>query len=267
MYDNEEARSISFLVFEDLSNVTKADILSKSNLTIENEDLIKLENCLQRLLSGEPVQYILGSAYFLGRRFFVNDQVLIPRQETEELVQWILHSREERNSILDIGTGTGIIPISLMLADGSISATGWDISNASLAIAKKNSQKFQVDVDFLSVDVLQPLEIKKKYDIIISNPPYITESEKTGMPLNVLEFEPEIALFVPNNDPLLFYRRISKIAKESLENGGLLFFEINERFGREVYELLEESGFSKIELREDLNGKDRMIRAEINQGN
>jgi len=221
---------------------------------------------VNRLIQFEPIKYILGETEFYGLRLKVNPAVLIPRPETEELVDWIIHDCNVQNPvILDIGTGSGCIPIAL--SKNLIGATieSWDISNEALMVARMNAEINKVNIDFIYADVLRlthPAQ-KQEFDIIVSNPPYITESEQLLMLKNVLDYEPHVALFVPTADPLIFYRKIADIAITQLNSGGKLFFEINEQFGNETADLLSLKGFKNIVLRKDINGKNRMIKAEF----
>jgi len=198
--------------------------------------------------------------------FEVNQHVLIPRPETEELIRWIL-SREDKakiKSILDIGTGSGCIPIILANSLTNAKVTSIDISKTALEVAKRNAVKNNVDINFLQDDILQTKVLEENYDIIVSNPPYVRESEKTAMNNNVLKFEPEIALFVTDKDPLIFYRHIASLAIRSLKTDGILYFEINQYLGAALCKILDDLGFENIELRKDMYGADRMIRAMKN---
>ena len=223
---------------------------------------------LNELSTGKPIQYILGKTEFYGLPFLVNPSVLIPRPETEELVDWAINSlkTEINNSahIIDIGTGSGCIAISIKkhLPDFKVSAI--DISATAIQTATKNAKLNQVEVEFSEEDILNPKATKtKKYKVIISNPPYVTLLDKRQMHTNVTDFEPHNALFVSDDDPLIFYRFIAKFAIKHLDQNGLLFFEINESYGQETVNLLDELGFKEISLRKDLSGKDRMLKAML----
>jgi release factor glutamine methyltransferase len=232
------------------------------------QQIEKLSNILTRLQTGEPVQYILGHTEFYGLIFKVNPSVLIPRPETEELVEWVLNSKVKNQkskvtTILDIGTGSGCIAISLKknLPEAKVSAI--DISTDALQTAKQNAELNEVDVNFIHQDILNinpEIEIPNS-EIIISNPPYVTLHAKTRMHTNVTDFEPHTALFVPENDPLIFYKAIADFAIENLIPNGLLFFEINENLGKKTVAMLESKGFKNVELRTDMSGRDRMIKA------
>jgi release factor glutamine methyltransferase len=222
-----------------------------------------VEKALERLKNHEPIQYVLGKTEFFGLPFGVNSSVLVPRPETEELVQWLLEeSYMPGMRILDVGTGSGCIAISIKKEWPEANVWGWDISTTALETANQNARLNQVDVHFEQQDILT-LEWKApvRFHIIVSNPPYVRLLEKGQMDKNVLAYEPSTALFVPDNDALLFYRVIARFARKALEPGGLLFFEINQAFGAEVVGLLEGEGFREVVLRPDLSGRDRMIRA------
>ena len=223
-----------------------------------------LNSFIEKLKIFTPIQYVLGECEFMGLRFEVDPSVLIPRPETEELVEWILASQNNTNSvsILDIGTGSGCIAVSLKCMLPKAFVTAYDLSNDALALARKNAEINEVTVDFRQQDILQPETENGEWDIIVSNPPYIPNAEKVEIQSNVLNFEPHLALFVPDNDPLLFYRKIIEFAAMHLKAGGQLFFEIHRDRGQEVMQLLSEAGFAEIELRKDLSGNDRMLKAE-----
>jgi len=212
-----------------------------------------------------PIQYILGETEFYGLPFRVNDSVLIPRPETEELVDWIRseNNRNEALNILDIGTGSGCIAIALKHEFPNAAVEAFDISDKALETARSNAGLNKLDVEFSKVDILNVADQSKKWDIIASNPPYIPELEKSEIEANVLEHEPHLALFVPDNDPLLFYRHIALFAKKQLNPNGKLYFEIHRDYGKECMELLASLGFSEIELRKDISGNNRMIRSVI----
>lgn len=232
---------------------------------LENEKLTKaqarsINNIIKRLRAYEPIQHITGETEFFGLPFIVNRHVLIPRPETEELVELILNENNKKKpAILDIGTGSGAIAIALAkkLEDAKVSA--WDISKDALLIAKANAGKNAVNISFQTVDVLLDYPCDKKYDIIVSNPPYIMESEKKSMEKNVLDYEPHLALFVPDNKALIFYERIADIALKTLNPEGKLYFEINQALGKETVKILADKGFSNIVLHQDISKNDRMI--------
>lgn len=254
-------------LIEHLTGTKKTDRISQSNkeLTPEQEDLLK--GYLERLLQYEPIQYVLNEAWFCGLRFFVDKHVLIPRPETEELVEWIIAGCKFPISeliILEIGSGSGCIPIALKRRLGKAEVWSCDVSTDALEIAEKNAKNLGVEVNFLQMDFLSETEREKlpAFDIIVSNPPYITWRERYGMRANVLEYEPAKALFVPDNDPLVFYKAIADFGKNHLKPNGSIYTEINESLGSLTQRLFEENGFI-TELKKDISDKDRMIRAKI----
>ncbi|MEQ8237709.1 MAG: peptide chain release factor N(5)-glutamine methyltransferase [Cyclobacteriaceae bacterium] len=256
-----EAEQLINIAFEDALGISRIDRQTKNPELDETQTSI-MADIQQRLLNQEPIQQIVGKAQFFGYEFLINQHCLIPRPETEELVQLIIKSTKEPSSILDIGTGSGCIPIALKksLRESTISAI--DISRDALDVARKNAEKLAVDIDFQLQDIL--IEgLEKKYTVIVSNPPYIPISDKKKMSKNVLEYEPEIALFVANEDPLIFYRRIAQLGRKHLLNNGQLYFEIHENYGQEVAALLSDLNYQTIEVHQDLNGKDRMISAKF----
>ncbi|RFZ94442.1 peptide chain release factor N(5)-glutamine methyltransferase [Mucilaginibacter conchicola] len=273
LYDPREAEAIAMLVLEELTGLSRASIKAFDNDDITAEALEKLYPILEELKTGKPVQYILGTAEFYGLSFLVTPATLIPRPETEELVSWILETSQNSKfkiqkalRILDIGTGTGCIPITLKknLRDADVSAI--DISADALKTAKENALINDVDVSFFEVDILsqdtyQP--INSRYDIIVSNPPYVTPSDKLQMHTNVTDFEPHTALFVTQEDPLIFYRTIADFAVQNLVQKGHLYFEINEAYGQHTIDMLASKGFTDIELRQDMSSRDRMIKATL----
>lgn len=235
-------------------------LVSDKSLTPEQAE--ELSSILKRLESYEPIQYILGETEFFGLTFFVNEGVLIPRPETEELVEIILNENQKSKlRVLDIGTGSGAIAIALAKHMNNASLSAWDFSEKALNVAITNSRSNRVDVDFSLIDVLIDYPNNKKFDIIVSNPPYIEEKEKETMEQNVLAYEPHSALFVPDNEALLFYERIADIALDILTEKGKLYFEINQAKGTETVQMLEQKGFIDITLLQDLNKNDRMVRA------
>ena len=266
IYSSGEAKAIARRVFEDALHITSVDFFLKSKSIADSATQIKLEEIIIKLLRHEPIQYITGIADFYGLKLKVNPAVLIPRPETEELVKWIIIDLKESvkiktSSILDIGTGSGCIAIALKkyISDATISAM--DISTVALSLAKENAAINKADVNFIERDILSdnPSDASK-YDIIVSNPPYITQTEKSKMSPNVLNYEPHSALFVQDNNALQFYKAISQYALNHLNTNGNLYFEINESLGKEVTQLLADYSFQNIILRKDINGKDRMIR-------
>ena len=261
VYLSDEARFISRWIVEELYRVSPTDIALDITLGNDGGKDEKLHGIIERLLRNEPIQYILGKAYFFGRVFFVSPDVLIPRQETEELVSMIRDETKGRPcSVLDIGTGSGCIAITLSLELKEARVYACDISGKALSLAVKNRDNLSSTVDFFQLDILQEQLPEKEYDIIVSNPPYVRESEKALLHKNVLDYEPGQALFVPDDDPLLFYREIASQASYKLTDTGTLYFEINEALGTELIEMLLKLQFSAV-LRKDLNGKERFIKA------
>lgn len=264
VYEPGEARSIARIVFEDALRVY--DVQSKAPLFDIQQHL--LNDIQQRLLQHEPIQYILGQADFYGLKLKVNRNVLIPRQETEELVYWILETiqkeiKQSTLKILDIGTGSGCIPITLQKKMPQLDVTAIDISPEALEIATINATVNKVTTTLIQLDIINRNNWKtlEQYDIIVSNPPYIPQQEKVLMSPNVTHFEPELALFVSDENPLLFYDTIADFAKEHSNNNGYLFFECNEYNAEQVLQLLENKGFQRGILQKDMNGKQRMVRA------
>ena len=264
LYPSEEIQSFFNIFSEKYLNISRIEIALNPERVISEEVSEKYQKALLRLKNHEPVQYIIGETEFFGLPFKVNKHTLIPRPETEELVDWIL-SEKTINTILDIGTGSGCIAISLAkdLPDSKISAL--DISDEALKIAHENAEMNKVEVDFFQADILNTKTLPKKYDIIVSNPPYVRELEKKQMQRNVLKFEPNSALYVNDNDPLLFYRVISHLAKKHLQPNGKLFFEINEYLADKLIQLLRREGFQNIQVKKDIFGKDRMIKCSLNE--
>lgn len=267
LHGASEARAIVYALLEDVFGLSKTDVLLGRFEGLSAEEKARFTACATRLSKGEPLQYVVGEAPFGNLRFEVTPATLIPRPETLELVEWIAAEEKHRTSLrlLDIGTGTGCIAISIvtMLPQANVSA--WDISVEALTVAERNAQRNGVKVDFKQVDVLAVKEAET-YDCIVSNPPYICEAEKAEMTDSVLLHEPHTALFVPNNDPLRFYRAIAQLALSSLSPGGTLYFEINRAYGAETCGMLRELGFVDVELRQDFYGNDRMVRANALRG-
>lgn len=261
LIDLDEQGPIAQLLLEEICN--REDLLINKEIKISADRISELVACAKRINGGEPVQHVLGFAWFADNQFKVTPDVLIPRQETEELVALVSAKIKPGMTVLDIGTGSGIIPITLSLSHPTVHFTGWDISKKALEVATVNSENLGGKVHFESVDILDNPPLSK-FDIIISNPPYVMESENKTMSKTVLDYDPKLALFVPDEDPLLFYRAISNYAQKNLNPEGRLFFEINEKFGPQIKELLMESGFREVRVIKDLNGKDRMVSGIIN---
>lgn len=265
IYDDREAQMITDMVMEKLTGWDKIHIFLKKDELLDSSQIYLLEKWEKELLAHRPIQYVIGEAWFMNFPFFVAEGVLIPRPETEELVFWISETikGKEDAKVLDIGTGSGCIAISLSKLNPALSVWAVDKSNEALHIAEQNNTNLNASVRFKELDILETdnLDFARSLYVIVSNPPYIKELERKDMQENVLAYEPEMALFVPDNDPLLFYRKIAELARKSLCSGGFLFFEINEKFGKEVVNLLSFLGFKDIELKKDLQGKDRMVKA------
>ena len=271
IYDANEANSLCMMALESILNISSAKIKAFPETEIATPDSERITNILTRLATGEPIQYILGHTEFYGLTFRVNPSVLIPRPETEELVDWAIKcwqlaagGWQAPFNILDIGTGSGCIPIIMKKNLPSADVSAVDISEEALRTAKENAGVNKVDINFIQDDILNPTNhalLTTRYSLLISNPPYVTLEDKKLMHTNVTDFEPHTALFVPEDDPLIFYKAIADFASTHLEKAGLLFFEINEAYGKQIVELLNGKHFINIDLRKDLSGKDRMIRA------
>ncbi len=263
IYPETEIRSFCFLIVEKLTGLTKTQIILNKNTLFSTEQRHEVENFIEKLKKFIPIQYILGETEFYGLPFYVNESVLIPRPETEELVDWIQKENNKTKvySILDIGTGSGCIAISLKNEFKNACIDAFDISESALQTARTNSELNKTKINFSLVDILKVPIIDLKWDIIVSNPPYIPEKEKIEIEPNVLNNEPHQALFVPNNDPLIFYRHIALFAKKHLNTNGKLYFEVHRDYGKLCTNLLTSMGFEKVELRKDISGNDRMIRA------
>ncbi|MFM6976618.1 MAG: peptide chain release factor N(5)-glutamine methyltransferase [Sphingobacteriaceae bacterium] len=265
LYEEAEAKNIFFLMVKQVTGWGKAHYLLNKQEEIPLSRDEKMKAILIVLQSGKPIQYILGETEFFGLRFKVNPSVLIPRPETEELVQWILDSlpSDGEVALLDIGTGSGCIPIALKHQLPQAKIFALDISETALATAKMNAEANRTAIQFIQQDILNPSDdlFAEKLDVIVSNPPYVRVAEQSLMRSNVLAFEPHTALFVPDDDALIFYERIADFALKNLKPGGLLFFEINEYLGEQTVELIDHKGFKNIELRKDFLGRDRMVKA------
>ena len=257
IFEDREVLSWAYLSIEHLLGYNRSDCIIYSNKCIDIQIINKLHDIIISLKSNKPIQYILGKTNFYNLNIKVNKNVLIPRKETEELVKWIL--KENFNSAIDIGTGSGCIAIALArYSHADILAI--DISKDALILAKENAIYNNVKINFMQEDILK-IDSLAKVDLIVSNPPYVLNSEKEKMSKNVLKYEPHLALFVSDEDPLLFYHKIIRIASNSLSVGGKIFFEINELFGDKLIKLLTQNGFVDIELKKDVNDRDRMIKA------
>lgn len=269
IYDDREAENISDWIFENVTGLKRWERRGNQNKELNETDSEKLKRYLDELLKHKPVQYILNEAWFYKMKFFVNENVLIPRPETEELVEWIVDDEKDnagnnskQTNIIDIGTGSGCIPISLKKELPQANITAIDISEKALLIAKKNAVELNAALEFFQLDFLKEDEWKPlwQYNIIVSNPPYIPINEIEILAKNVTDFEPEIALFVENNDPFIFYKKISKFAKSHLKETGKIYMEVHEEYAKDVKNLFENAGFIS-EIKKDIYGKERMVKA------
>lgn len=270
LYASEEVLSFFNILSEHFLNYTRLDIALKAAEIISEENQKLFQEAMIRLKQFEPIQYIIGVTEFYGLPFKVTPATLIPRPETEELVQWIVDEYEavganEAVRFLDIGTGSGCIAIALAKSLTQVDVSALDFSEQALEVAQRNAQANQAPVTFFELDILKATALPRAYDLIVSNPPYVRDLEKKMMQPNVLSFEPESALFVSDADPLLFYRKIAELAKRYLTLNGRLFFEINEYLSKELVELLESVGFSEITVKKDIFGKERMLSCRLLQ--
>jgi len=263
-FSKREIESLIFLIFEKQKGYSRTQFLLAGEEKLSKDELVIIEKIVTRLKNHEPIQYILGETEFYGLPFYSVPGVLIPRPETEELVQWIIQENKlSAPKILDIGTGTGCIAVSLRKNIPKATVMAFDISSVCIETTRRNAELNAVEVSVFEYDVLShtPEMVFPQLDIIVSNPPYVRESEKLHMQKNVLDFEPGLALFVPDEDPLLFYEHIANFALSHLSNGGTLYLEINEVFGEECQIMLQNKGLTEVILKKDINGKDRMIRS------
>jgi len=266
IYENREASTMANWVIEKQTGLNRVDRLINKHQSISDSNKLLLKKITEELLAHRPIQYVLGEAWFLKQSFFVNESVLIPRPETEELVDWIVTENAQMLGlrILDIGTGSGCIPITLKKQIPASEIISVDISTDAIAVATKNAIDLGASVRFLTMDFLNENNWNDlpQTDIIVSNPPYIKLTEKASMAQHVLDFEPSVALFVPDNDALIFYRAIAKFGKSHLSGNGAIYFEINEALGAETMALLDSNGYY-CTLKKDMQGKDRMIKAQL----
>ena len=262
-YTAGEIKALTRIIATELLGVSQMAFFLKDDIALTAGQQAQLDNAIERLKKQEPIQYILGYSDFCSLRFKVTPATLIPRPETSELVEWVASEFTGNGSILDIGTGSGCIAVSLAHKLPQSKVTAWDISNDALAVATENSKANNCPVEFKQVDILAYQPNGEQFDIIVSNPPYIKENEKNIMHSNVLDWEPHTALFVPDNDPLLFHRTIAKKGLSLLKPGGRLYFEINRAHGKETMEMLTALGYTSIEQRKDFADNDRMIRATM----
>ncbi|ELY1977930.1 peptide chain release factor N(5)-glutamine methyltransferase [Flavobacterium psychrophilum] len=268
IFDEKEIESFFYIILEAFHQLKRVDLVLSPDLKLDNIQLLQWETVLLQLKEQKPIQYILGETQFFGLPFYVNENTLIPRPETEELVEWIIKENLKINSlknlkILDIGTGSGCIAISLAKNLPNASVFAIDVSDKALATAQKNAVLNEVDITFIEKNILQTEDLNQEFDIIVSNPPYVRNLEKKEIHKNVLEYEPHLALFVEDNDSLLFYRKITELATRNLSNNGQLYFEINQYLGKETVELLEKYNFKNTTLKKDIYGNDRMIKVNF----
>ena len=275
--DEQEIESFFFILTEYLHNLKRVDVALNPNFKLSDEEVKKWNAILAQLQQEKPIQYITREAWFYGLKFEVNENTLIPRPETEELVEWIIESwklgagswkseNQKRINVLDIGTGTGCIPIALKANLPQANVFAIDVSEMALEVAKRNAELNKVEVNFIQANILEVEDLSQlpsSYNIIVSNPPYVRNLEKQEIKKNVLDYEPHLALFVEDTDALLFYRKIAQLTIKNLSPNGLLFFEINQYLGKETVELLENLGFKNIELKKDIYGNDRMVKCSI----
>lgn len=268
IYDAGEAESFFYLILEEKKQLKRIDLALHPDLDFSKEEMVVWNSILEQLKKEIPIQYLLGKTSFYGLDFEVNESVLIPRPETEELVDWIINTnlqiqKSGNLKILDIGTGSGCIAISLAKNIPNSQVYAIDVSEKALATAKKNAELNTVNVTFINQNILETEDLKQQFDIIVSNPPYVRNLEKEEIKKNVLDNEPHLALFVEDSDALIFYRKIAELAQKNLSENGQLFFEINQYLGKETIDLLEKMNFKNIELRKDIYGNDRMIKGSI----
>ncbi|MEQ9287103.1 MAG: peptide chain release factor N(5)-glutamine methyltransferase [Cyclobacteriaceae bacterium] len=260
VYPKNEGDALALMLLEKIFGTSRTDLLVNAEMEFAPENVNFLKQAIDRLLANEPIQHILGEADFYGRQFKVSADVLVPRQETEELIRLIVNENKQNEpKILDIGTGSGCIACSLAKEIAGSEVHALDVSEQALEIAKGNNHLHQARVVFSKLDVLTQELPEKGFDIIVSNPPYVLESEKATMHWNVLDFDPHLALFVDDEDPLLFYHVIADKSRASLKKGGRLYFEINEKFGSEISGLLADFAYDKVTIHQDLHGKDRFV--------
>jgi release factor glutamine methyltransferase len=263
IFDEKEIESFFYITLEAFHQMKRVDLVLHPNFEIDAMQLLQWETVLSQLKTHKPIQYILGETEFFGLPFYVNENTLIPRPETEELVEWIIkeskvESRKSKVKILDIGTGSGCIAISLAKNLPNAQVYAIDVSEKALATAKKNAERNNVDVTFWNKNILEVENLDEDFDIIVSNPPYVRNLEKAEINKNVLEYEPHLALFVEDEDALIFYRKITALATKNLFENGQLYFEINQYLGAGMISLLQKYNFKNIELRKDIYGNDRM---------
>ena len=256
LYNKDEASSLYYMLCEEVLSIPKSKLIIAEDMDLTIEKTNQLYNCLERLKKHEPIQYVLGKTKFCNLNFSVNESVLIPRPETEELVNIILKNELGNKTVLDIGSGSGCIAVSLAKHSPKAKVTALDICKDAIELSQRNAKENDVNLEFINADILN-YKSDKKYDIIVSNPPYVFESQRKHMSKNVLDYEPELALFVKNDDPLQFYKAILDFAKNSLNKNGEIYFEINESYKDKIMELVNNYGYSNVDCKLDVFGKYR----------
>ncbi|NIJ44951.1 release factor glutamine methyltransferase [Wenyingzhuangia heitensis] len=264
-YPKTELDSFFKIILEDVLKLSKIDFALEPNSTISDQKSDEIDDIIKGLEQHQPIQHLIGFTEFMDLKLEVNQHVLIPRPETEELVHWIVDDFKNNTPIdvLDIGTGSGCIPIALSTNMKNANVSTIDVSIKAIATAKRNATTNNATIQFIHQDILATKKLTNQYDVIVSNPPYVRDLEKIEIQKNVLNFEPHLALFVSNDDPLVFYRHIAQLAKTALKPNGILYYEINQYLGKETVELLQNLGFKNIELKKDVFGNDRMIKASF----
>ncbi len=263
LYNQSEVESFVSLLLYKIGKIDSVQRLISDNIIFSHEQTIRLNDAIARLKKYEPIQYILGETEFYGLTLKTDSRALIPRPETEELVDWILHEYPNAQTVLDICTGSGCIAIGLAAQLPASKVDAIDISCDAIDLAKENADLNNTQICFYQADILSTDNLPQKYDIIVSNPPYITISEKTDMMPNVLDYEPDLALFVANENPIVFYKKIADLATTYLNENGMLFVEINRKFGNDIVSFLRDKGFHNIVLKKDISGNDRFIKCGI----
>ncbi len=266
-YSEAEINTFGYLLLEKLTRFSKTQLLADKSLKLSDNQQELAAHYIERLAKHEPIQYILGETEFYGLKFKVNPSVLIPRPETEELVEWVINSlpadSSQKKHLLDIGTGSGCIAVSLKKKLPDLHVSAMDVSVVALALAKENAILNNVTVDFIQDDILNPASTERKWDVIVSNPPYIPISEIKEMDKNVTDFEPHLALFVEDGNPLIFYQKIAAFAKNHLLPDGSIYFETHKDLAVDVAKMLENNGFLNVEIRKDMSGNERMVRGSL----
>lgn len=262
--DETESLNIACILFEHYFGWSRADLVIRAEERVSESEILHVHKTLLKLKEGQPVEYVVGNAVFGDLTLKVNEHVLIPRPETEELVAWMVSEEADQKHFLDIGTGSGCIALGLAHGLKGAQITACDVSQEALTLARENGAALGLDVNWLGHDILnhKVSNLPQPLQVIVSNPPYVLEKEKEEMQSRVTDWEPHVALFVPDEDPLLFYRHIIAAGKELLAKNGSMYFEIHEAFGRDIFDIFEQHGYGEIRLKQDLQGKDRMIKAK-----